>query len=339
MQPAHPRRAVPPGRHQLRGRVAVAERTTDPAQVCLGVGQHVGAAQLVELDPVLDGTQEPVRQTEALAVLATDVAVVDERPECEQGRPDPQPLVDATVHQLEQLDGELDVAQPALAELELAALLPGGDVGDHASPHGLGVGDEVLALGDPPHHRAHHVDEVLTEREVPRTRPSLEHGLELPRLGPPLVVRLVAGEPADELPGPALGPQRRVDLPDGARRRVGRADPGQLCRHPGGGGDSLVGGDQRFAVRVKGRLGHEEHVHVADVIELLGAALAQPDDGEPGLPCRLAALRPGDRQRRLQGGVGEVGELVGDLVDHLDRFRRAEVAGGDPQQLTAVGDP
>ena len=82
-----------------------------------------------------------------------------------------------------------------------------------------------------------------------------------------------------------------------------------------------------------------EHVDVADVVELLGAALAQPDHGQPGLERVRPELGPGDGQGRLEGGVGQVGELVGDAVDRLDRFRRAEVPGGDPQQGPAVGDP
>jgi hypothetical protein len=58
------------------------------------------------------------------------------------------------VHELQQLDGELDVAQPARAELELAAGLAGGQRLLHPPAHGLHVLDEMLAAGRLPDHRA-----------------------------------------------------------------------------------------------------------------------------------------------------------------------------------------
>ena len=79
----------------------------------------------------------------------------------------PQPLVDPAVHQLQQLDGELHVPQPTLAQLDLAPGVAGRDVRDHPLAHRLGVGDEVLPLGRPPHHRRHHVHEVLAELRSP----------------------------------------------------------------------------------------------------------------------------------------------------------------------------
>ena len=57
------------------------------------------------------------------------------------------------MHHLQHLDGELDVAQPAAAELELAVGMVGADVVLDAAAHGPDVGDEVVAVGGAPHHR------------------------------------------------------------------------------------------------------------------------------------------------------------------------------------------
>ena len=220
---------------------------------------------------------------EALAVLAADVAVVDQRLEGRQGGPDAEPLVHPAVHQLQQLHRELDVAQPALAQLELPPRVARRDVLHHPLAHGLGVGDEVLPLRGGPHQRGDQGDELGAELEVAGGRPRLEHGLELPGLGPLRVVDPVAVQRADELAGLALRAQRGVDLPDRPGRGVRRADPGHLRGQPGGDGDGPVAAEQRLAVLVGRRLGDVEHVHVADVVELLGPALAQPDHGQPGL--------------------------------------------------------
>ena len=58
------------------------------------------------------------------------------------------------MHELQQLDGELDVAQPAGTELELAPGLLGGQRLLHPAPHGLHVLDEMLAAGRLPDQRA-----------------------------------------------------------------------------------------------------------------------------------------------------------------------------------------
>ena len=75
-------------------------------------------------------------------------------------------VVGPAVHELEQLDGELHVAQAAGAELELALGLVGGDVVEHPPAHRLDVGDEAVPLGDAPHHRRHQVGELPAQLEV-----------------------------------------------------------------------------------------------------------------------------------------------------------------------------
>ncbi len=128
-----------------------------------------------------------------------DVPALAERGEGLEGVLAAQRLVAAAVHELEELDGELDVAQPAAAELELAVGVVVADVVLDAAAHGAHVGDEVVALGGAPHHGGEGLAVLRPEREVARDRPGLEQRLELPGPGPALVVGDVALEGAHEL--------------------------------------------------------------------------------------------------------------------------------------------
>ena len=57
------------------------------------------------------------------------------------------------------------------------------------------------------------------------------------------------------------------------------------------------------------RLGHEDDVDVADVVQLPATALAHGDHGQPARLGAVGQLGPGQRQRGLEGGPGQVGEL------------------------------
>ena len=191
------------------------------------------AAQLVELQQVLGLAQEPVRLPEVLGVGAADIALVGEGGQGGERGGDAQPLVGPAVHELQQLDGELDVAQAAGAELELAARHVLGERVDDPAAHRLHVLDEVLPLRDPPHQRRDRVRVPLAEEQVARCGARLEQGLELPGLRPAVVVGQVAGQGADQRPLTALWPQVRVDGEQRAFRRGPLAGPDQADGEPG----------------------------------------------------------------------------------------------------------
>ncbi len=156
-------------------------------------------------------------------------------------------------------------------------------------------------------------------------------------------------ERADERAGLPLGPEVGVHLPEGrldlllvdaahgqhgeARRELDR--PGRL--------------DDRLSVRVGRGLGDEDHVDVADVVELAGTCLAHADDREArrgdllGSRAAEAAgrgqLRPGDGERRLEGRAGEVGQGGGHGSHGRERIRVHEVPRGDACHERAIADP
>ena len=269
------------------------------------------------------------RRAQRLAVLAADVAVAGELGQGAERGGLADLRVGPAVDELEQLDRELDVPEPARAELELTLGVVGGDVVDHPAAHRLGVLDEPVPLDRAPHHRLDHGDVLPAELEIAGDSARLEQSLELPGAGPPLVVALVAGEGAGQRAGLALGPQRRVDRPDGPLAGLLRADPHQVAGE--------LGGDLERLVRVRAVPGlvHEDHVHVGDVVELVAAALAHRDDREPGQVGPLPHPPPGNGQGRVEGAGREVGELGGNVVDPEVV---GQVAGGQAEQEPAVLD-
>ena len=235
---------LPLGDHGL-GRVpAMTDRPSEPPQIRLGAGHQMRTPQPEQLDPVLEGAQQPVGLVQNCGVLARDVSALGQ---CRQGlqrRARSQRHVGPTVDELQQLDTELDVAQAARAELELAGGLGGGDMLLDPSAHRLDVLDEVLTACGLPDEWAYGVEVLTAEICVAGDGPGLEQRLELPRLGPPLVVLQMAGNRPDQWPVLALGAQGRVDRPEGAFGRGRRAGPHQCRGQLGAYGERgrLIGG-------------------------------------------------------------------------------------------------
>ncbi len=331
MQPPHDGGVPTPRPVEFGHRVrAQPEGPPEPAQVGLVLGDHVGAAEPVELDAVLHRPQEAVGLVELGGVRPPDVSAVGERPQGLQGGADAQGAVAAPVDELEQLDGELDVPEPSGAELELAVDAVDGDVVDDAAAHLLHVADEVLPVGGLPHQGGDGFEVLRPQLRVARDGPGLEKGLELPGLGPALVVGEVRGDGPYQGSVAALGAEVGVDGPDGALDGGVGADPHHVGDQPGGGLQCAA------LLRAVDRFADEDHVDVGDVVQLVSPALAHRDDGDAALGGVGGRVGAGDGERRAQGGRREVGELGGDLGDVR---RPADVTGRYRQQGPAVGDP
>ena len=128
---------------------------------------------------------------------------------------------------------------------------------------------------------------VATQVQVAGHRAGLEQRLELPGLGPLLVVAAVAGQGAHQRPGGALGPQVGVDRPDRALARCGRSRSASGGRPAGW----PPAGPATRRPAVEPALEDVDHVDVGDVVELVAAALAHRDHGERGVVAALSPTR------------------------------------------------
>src|SRR4029453_12994944 len=234
MQPTYSLGGVPPGAQQLLHWILVTEGAAESAKIMIIVGQQMSTPQVVKLDAMLKRAQESICQSEPFAILTSHIAVVDQGLQRGQGGSGAQSLVYPAMYQLQQLDGELDVAQAALPQLELPTLITCRDMCHDPLAHALGIGDEVPPLRGSPDHRRYKINKGLPQLQITSSRSGLEHRLKLPGFGPFLVVDAMAGQGAHQLAGLALWPQGRIHLPDGSGRCMGRTDPRHLSSHPSG---------------------------------------------------------------------------------------------------------
>ena len=81
-----------------------------------------------------------------------------------------------------------------------------------------------------------------------------------------------------------------------------------------------------------------DDVDVGYVVEFPCPTLAHRNDGQP---CSLMTGRHGScqGQGRFDDTVGEVGEFDADRLQHLGGIVVAQVASGDTQQMTSIGQP
>ena len=332
MQATHPAADPPQFAAQHLGRVMRPVRPDErgPGQPAVGLlvvvlRQQVRPLVALELQPVLEQAQELVGGQELGAVLAGDVPAGTQGGQSVDGAGDAQVLVGAPVDHLQQLHRELHVAQSPAPEFELALAQGLRDVLLHPAAHGLDVVDEVLALGGRPHHRVDGGVVLLGQREVAGHGAGLEQRLELPRLGPTPVVGRVRLQRAHELARLALRPQRRVHLEE-----CHRPDAHHLPRH------SPRAGVSGF--------GHEDHVHVRDVVEFAGTALTHGHHGQAAGHRRIRVHGGhGHRQSRSQSRVRQIGQPPTHVGKRQDRLgvvdRRRHIVRRQQHHLIAIRRP
>ena len=122
---------------------------------------------------MLEKPQEPVVERELRRFDTADVALLRKGDQRRKGRDLPDVVVGLPVYKLQQLDGELDVAQSAGPELQLHVEFTARDVCCHPFAHALHRFDEILARRTRPHHRSKGIDVALAEFAVTRERPRL----------------------------------------------------------------------------------------------------------------------------------------------------------------------
>ncbi len=338
VQPGDDEAVRPPRLAQVvRGRAGPEHGAGEPPPGVVLGGQDVGAGQPVQLQAVLEHPEEAIGPVEVGTVVPTHVPVGGECLQRREGGSGADPRVGPAVDELEQLDRELDVAQAAAPQFELPVGLAGRDVVEHPAAHGAGGVHEAVALGGRPDERVDDGPPAAGEVRVPGGVAGLEHRLELPRSRPAPVVRLVAGQGADQGTVAALRAESGVDLPQMSLARGPAAHLLQADGHPGR--DREIRRLVRPGLADRGLglgLADVQDVDVTDVVELAGARLAEGDDGHAD-PVTARHLAPGDVEGRLEGAVGQVGQGAGHGVEQGGRVVGGEVVGHDAEQLTAVG--
>ena len=288
-----------------------------PGQGPLGAGV---ARELVRLQvanhlqAMLEASQEPVRVGQDVRVGAPDEALIGQCLERAERVRLAEAFVAAAVDQLEELHGELDVADAAAAALQLDGLLPGRThVLLDARLRRAHVLDGAGRQNGREHQRGDVLDERRADPRVTRDRARLQQRLPLPGR---CVLLVVVGHPLQR-PGQraraALGPEVGVD----AERDALRAGRGEQVDHGGG---RAPGPLHR---RRAGLSMDEDHIDVGRVVQLPAPELPHADDRELG-----AALN--GRDGRLQTDLRDRRQLGHGLLDR----RPFQVSGSDP-----VGGP
>ena len=255
---------------------------------------HVMLGGLVH-EPVLELAVRDVGLSERGGSLVVDPSLVGQRGEGRQGGPLAQVLVAAADDQLPGLGEELDLADAALAELEVMA----GDsnrpgqalVGADAAAHVLGVldGGEVEVAA--PDEGAQALEEALAGGNRAGAGAGLDVGGALPGAADALVVVLgrVGGD-ADRCHR-GVGSQPQVDPEDVALGGDLGEELDQVLRDPDGPAAELG-----IVVRIVAALVEEhDQVDIGRVVELAGAELAHADDRQTRVARRIIGMSQTER--------------------------------------------
>ena len=167
----------------------------DPRQVHASLrraGDGVHLLLLHQLQAVLQGAEEPVGFGQGRGVAVLHVAGRGQLDQRGQSGGKAQSGVVPAVHELEELHGELDVADAARPPLDLpTGHPPPGDLSLGARLHGPQLSQLLQPEGPAPHSLTCHGHELTAELGIARRRPRLDERLELPCLRPAVPVRLI----------------------------------------------------------------------------------------------------------------------------------------------------
>ena len=239
------------------------------------------------------------------------------------------------MHELKQLNRELDVPQTSRPQLELHLDLIRRDVRGDALTHRLHRFDEVLARGARPHHRGDPLDVELAQFTVPGHCACLQEGLELPTLGPAFVVREVGVERSHQGAVLALRSEVGIHFPErGLQREL-------LDRAHRLHGESRCDLHRSVIREITVSARDEDHVDVAEIVEFACSRFSHSDDRESRgrhLLRRESTDPPRQGQGRIQRGGRQVGQCGRHPVDDRLAVRLLQIPRGDAGQLPAVGD-
>ena len=303
--------------------------------------QRVGLELVEDLQPMLHGPQVHVRLREHPAEVGDQVPALGQSEGRLQRVALTQPRVLAAVEELERLDEELDLTDPAAPELDVGRRAARLDERPVDLPlHRADRRDDPSVEARPVDGLARQLHEARPHAEVAGRDARLDERLALPELGAVPVIVAVPVERQDDGAHPPLGPEAQVDAERVALVRdllEERHDPPADAREVLAVGDAAVAAARRLAVGPVG----EHEVDVGRVVELLAAELPHRDDRHAGLrPGRVArrAVRDarrglGERERFGEARVGEVRQLRG---RHGEVGVTQKVSRADAQQVAVL---
>ena len=243
-------------------------------------------------------------------------------------------VVVAAVHELQELDRELDVPDPTRPPLELVGPLRLG-----ARLHLSELPQRVGVEGAVPHRGQGGVEEPAGDRGVARHGAALDERLTLPVAGPVAVVVAEERHRARQRPGAALGPQVGVGAEHHAAGRLVVHDPEQAA----GDADGLVAVELVAVV-------DEQDVDVGGVVQLRAAELAHADHHqclrerarrrEVARHAAGGRVGAGQPQRGGQAGVGQARQLPADRRQVRPAEQVAQRGAGElPPLPVPQGEP
>ena len=345
-QPGH-RAGVEGQLGRERRRRGVPEPARAPGERVGRGGQGLGLQPGLELEHVLGVAQPPVRAAEGAVLVVGDQAGEQQRVE---GRPRAAPLqlwALAGVDQLQRLHEELDLADPALAVLEVEPL-GGARRARPPRPHQLALDPAVEVphlvdhrRGHQPreHERPQHREHLGPERGVPGARARLDPRLALPRATERLVVALHLRHRVGDRAARTLGAQPQID----AEHAIVLGHIGQRAGDLGGELGEVLVERELAGLALIGRV-DVDHVDVRREVELVAAELAHADHRQPHLVDGAVVLDAGrhavpraqggvvERDRRVEAGVRQPRELAADL--HVAVLR--DLADAEADQLVGA---
>ena len=282
---------------------------------------------------MLEVSPEPVCGVEPSPVLFADETELAQGLERFEGARLSQFWRKPAMHQLEELDRELDISYPTPRSLDIRRFGPGLCLLLQLADASQGLDIESLL----PDHGVDHGSETLAQRLITGHGPSLEQRLELPWFTPLGVVLRVGIETAGERANRALGPKPGVDQEPGTVGPSG-GEGADGCRRQGHGGGPAPG------IVALGCVVDEEQVDVRRVVEFSGTPLSHGDDGEWDVGDKWVPLRHGrpgpgqDIAHEVVDGIREPGCGRG----HLDATGKVVPGDGgepcpEPQRNRLVG--
>ena len=307
------------------------------------VSRHlVGLAVEHDLEAVLDPAEEAVGIFHDSAFLGGEAADLFEPSHGAQGIGVTNLWVLAAVEELEELDDELDVADAAVAGLDLDLGGAGGESALFDPPlHRLDFADLRAAQVTAVNEGCDGVQESFSEVKVAGDGSALDEGLPFPGASGGFVVAEGGGEGTGEGSLVAFRAEAHIDAIGHAEHSMVGEEADDFASHSG---EEFGVGDGSRAKGLAFEVVEEDQIDVRAVVELLSAELAEGEDdefpwgavGAGGSAVFTLGASASESTGPFDADVGEDGEVEG---DEFQREAADDVGIADAEQFALAEAP